>query len=380
MLCPKCDYISFDHITNCAKCNHDLTETASLLNGTSVNANQVNYLGSTGQTDLGDDASTQPDIDSGQENAVEMTDDEASASIDDALEEITVTDDFDPGLEPIAPLDLAGTDSDDEAVEGIDLELPPVLDSDIKEDIEFDADIDTSSISGLGNDANEENLDTDELSDNDGIPALEVPDLGGIDFVDSTDSQELEGLTVDLLPQDDGGLDAVDGNGEESQNLESIDSGELVLDDSALTLEIDDEHESVLEFEEVSAPESVETDSSDQTGIDLGNIDLSDLVHSLDSEAPVDTNDTVEAIDTGDESSSPITETDLSLTLESDDDESRVDDFSDPDGSIDLDSAAEDLIDLSVDDDDDGLDSLDLSNDGSDDELMDLSLELDDDK
>ena len=45
MRCPKCGFISFDHLTSCAKCRKDITEVASELQGTSIQVETPMFLG-----------------------------------------------------------------------------------------------------------------------------------------------------------------------------------------------------------------------------------------------------------------------------------------------------------------------------------------------
>ena len=44
MRCPKCGFISFDHLTSCAKCGKDIADTASELQGTSINIEAPMFL------------------------------------------------------------------------------------------------------------------------------------------------------------------------------------------------------------------------------------------------------------------------------------------------------------------------------------------------
>jgi hypothetical protein len=45
MRCPKCGFISFDHLTSCAKCRKDIAEVASELQGTSIKVETPMFLG-----------------------------------------------------------------------------------------------------------------------------------------------------------------------------------------------------------------------------------------------------------------------------------------------------------------------------------------------
>ena len=45
MRCPKCGYISFDHMSSCSKCGRDISELATELQGTSIKADTPTFLG-----------------------------------------------------------------------------------------------------------------------------------------------------------------------------------------------------------------------------------------------------------------------------------------------------------------------------------------------
>ena len=44
MRCPKCGFISFDHLASCAKCGRDISEVASELQGTSIKVEAPMFL------------------------------------------------------------------------------------------------------------------------------------------------------------------------------------------------------------------------------------------------------------------------------------------------------------------------------------------------
>ncbi len=44
MRCPKCGFISFDHLTSCAKCGRDVSELAVELQGTSIKSEMPMFL------------------------------------------------------------------------------------------------------------------------------------------------------------------------------------------------------------------------------------------------------------------------------------------------------------------------------------------------
>ena len=44
MRCPKCGFISFDHLTSCTNCGRDISEVASELQGTSIKVETPMFL------------------------------------------------------------------------------------------------------------------------------------------------------------------------------------------------------------------------------------------------------------------------------------------------------------------------------------------------
>jgi hypothetical protein len=378
MLCPKCDYISFDHLETCAKCKHSLIETASLLGGTSVNAARVNYLEMVMETGQEKDVFETADLDSGV-----VDDGEAS----------------DTGLE-------YGVNFDNYEEPSASPSLP-----------DYENELETESDGGS--------------------VVLEVPDLGGIEFngvvsdrtqeqpraedqfeggLEAGDSEELIVEGADKKGQEVHLLEELELDLEESEALpsEEIDSAELSLDASALTLESNDgEQEEVVETEGSMTTAPSDTDASGQTGIDLGDIDLSDLVHAVGDEHESPQGEILEHRDLNEENKlDSFPEDELLLDMESDDDLTETNDLkiSSPSG---LDNELEsvegppsegpediaatslvvadsdavstgddtDFIDLSVGDDAEVFDNgLDFSVDSPDGEMIDLSMEMDDDK
>ncbi len=114
MRCPKCGFISFDHLTSCAKCGKDVAEVASELQGTSIKVKAPMFLGSalaahadrTGSIDelvMEDEEGVGVDF-SMEEEVVE----EAAAEMADSGEEVDFS--FDEG-EPEAEISLAAGDA-----------------------------------------------------------------------------------------------------------------------------------------------------------------------------------------------------------------------------------------------------------------------------
>ena len=180
----------------------------------------------------------------------------------------------------------------------------------------------------------------------------------------------------------------------------------MEVDAAALTLESDDNQEEEAVAEETLTMESGELDDSGQTGINLGDIDLSDLVHVAEEEEDSGQQEISEEAEQSRASGSDdVAESELVLSMESDDEE--VDEASDADVVLEaggdeeqpVDSAPElndgpespdevslegaddnDSLDLSAaDNEDEVFDGLDFSGD-SPDEDVELNLEVDEDK
>jgi hypothetical protein len=85
MRCPKCGFISFDHLTSCAKCRKDIVEVATELQGTSIKVETPMFLSGA----LASYADTEESF---EEHAMEAeVDDEIDFSMEDeAVEEEAV--------------------------------------------------------------------------------------------------------------------------------------------------------------------------------------------------------------------------------------------------------------------------------------------------
>jgi hypothetical protein len=149
MRCPKCGFISFDHLTSCAKCGKDVAEVASELQGTSIKVEAPMFLGSA----LAAHADRAGSID---ELAME---DEESAGVDFSMEEEVVeeaaADTADTGeevdfsfdeAEPEAEISMAGDAPGGETAAGApeesfeELDVVAAAEEDEEGGLEFDLD------------------------------------------------------------------------------------------------------------------------------------------------------------------------------------------------------------------------------------------------
>jgi hypothetical protein len=117
MRCPKCGFISFDHLTSCAKCGRDISEVASDLQGTSIKVESPMFLG-------GALAALAERGDSFEEHAMEA---EVDAGIDFAMEVEGEEDKAQEMVDATAEVDF----SFEEAEEATGMEEP------VAEDVDF---------------------------------------------------------------------------------------------------------------------------------------------------------------------------------------------------------------------------------------------------
>lgn len=263
MRCPKCGYISFDHVDTCLKCKKDISGKVE-VEGTTYHATAPSFLKVPGRNDQEEDSDfigndigldddddeyelSDPDLDILVDNDEFAFDDEATISFDDAdLGE--VEEEFQLEVDGSDEDDSFGFDLDDDVdfgsvQEATDLTLPDEL-TDISDlaPPELEAApaslVDTNDMSLSLDDevALDEDLDLDGLdlnlglgddSDDSGL-ALSLDDIDismndGIDFEDT----DLDGLSIDLNLDD---FDEEDSKNKDSNPLGSLDDISLSLD------------------------------------------------------------------------------------------------------------------------------------------------------
>jgi len=84
MRCPKCGFISFDHLTSCAKCGRDISEVASDLQGTSIKVESPMFLSGAlaalaEREDYFEEPGLGPEVDAGIDFAMEVEGEEEEA-------------------------------------------------------------------------------------------------------------------------------------------------------------------------------------------------------------------------------------------------------------------------------------------------------------
>ncbi len=218
MRCPKCGFISFDHIDTCLKCTKVIKETSTEMQGTTFNAASPSFLaafsshGGAGG-DLTDEVDY-PEIDSVSE---------------DYNEELISEEDVGEGL----------------SLEGFDLETAS-LDTDGSED-EGDDGLDLGGLDdGLTMDLGQFEDESDEVSD-----FQSDIDLGGeLDEVSEPDLDDEAGVEFEALDTDLSGLD--EDFGEELENMardfESIDDED---DDTDFDWDTDASAEETVDFSDI---------------------------------------------------------------------------------------------------------------------------------
>ncbi len=230
MLCPKCGFISFDHLAVCGKCNNDLSGIGTNLHGTAVDVEGRFFLGQALKEDLGPHED-QPEGTASSAVAIDVPF-EQEQSVDAAEEMGSATPDF----------------RQEAATEVFLADEPPAL--------EFELDeitlVDSSSV---------------------GVARTEEKAVG-----EGVDAEEAEVTLLDFGGEDGGGQEDASLSEDEAE----IDGEALGIDTSTLTLDSFEEEAA----QSASNEESVDEEQSGQLTIDLNAIDLSDLVHSQSGDSP----------------------------------------------------------------------------------------------
>ncbi|MEA1933863.1 MAG: hypothetical protein U9N60_05465 [Thermodesulfobacteriota bacterium] len=287
MRCPKCGFISFDHLTSCSKCGKELAETSDQLKGTSIKSHTSCFLDSVfevesaelenraaGEADAYDaddsielDVSTEgPDEDEIDLSGMEVDDEEEAAGIImPGMEEFSEEDE----IPTISLNQFEDTDKSDEDASkgGIVFSLDESA-LEIEKQNKEPADEAIAGIApadGESSPAAEESPETTPLPKSDNVPA--------------TDKDT--GLDVMSLVNDETGLDlsAFNGNpaGEMESEFEADEDDEL--DDLEGILDNIDENSAktdTLDLDSIPGEEAAESETEpDLAGLsDNGTIDF----------------------------------------------------------------------------------------------------------
>lgn len=239
MLCPKCGFISFDHLSLCVKCHNDLSQVGSDLHGTATDAACRQFLGLVLKTSS-----------SSQENQNEI--EETTVTFATPLEQEAI-------VQKNAQRDVTSTNDLDGK------ELATTLSADDSPALEFDLDeIPHLDISGFEQAAAEKGSK---------VPVEEaIPGTGEASFdlrASETDDQNTFAFETP--------------SAEESQADDQPKNHAESLEINSFSLSLDSDEEAA----QPSGPPSAEDELSEPLSIDLDEIDLSDLVHDQSRTAPI---------------------------------------------------------------------------------------------
>jgi len=268
MRCPKCGYISFDHVDSCLKCNKDISKVSSAVEGTTYNVATPSFLRFPTGERLQEEE-TEISFEGAQED-YDVVDPDLDVLVNDEDEQsdsdgagLSFGDEFE-GFDQLAEEDAFGAELDEDGEEEIDLgQFEDAFDSE---------DQPTEK-------AGEVEIDLpDELADLSDLSAPSGEDLGeparpeaafdqGFAEKDGMDDFNLD-LDLDQL-DDDFSLTSDDEDGDSSDDEDVL--GDLSLDDIGLS------HKD----EAVEQPEKKEVDPMDMDAdldfdLDLGGMSLDD--------------------------------------------------------------------------------------------------------
>ncbi len=120
MRCPKCGYISFDHLENCLKCNKEIKKSTEALHGTVFNVAAPNFLNFS-KPEVEEESNFEQefneeeiDLDSLDPDLDILLDDDSDSNLDDGLDALSGLGD-DDGFE--ISLDDDETDDDEISID-----------------------------------------------------------------------------------------------------------------------------------------------------------------------------------------------------------------------------------------------------------------------
>ena len=162
MRCPKCGFISFDHLASCSKCGRDISEVASELQGTSIKVEPPMFLSgalaafaeseeSFEEHAMEDDVAGGIDFNMEMEDeAVEMdaAEEDVDFSFEEEVEELDVAPEEDADFEIVeeeegADISLAEAEAEEAGIaeEDVDIELEAEAE-DTFEELDFMSSVD----------------------------------------------------------------------------------------------------------------------------------------------------------------------------------------------------------------------------------------------
>lgn len=344
MRCPKCGFISFDHLTSCSKCGKELAEISDQLKGTSIKAHTSYFLGSVFgvesaepenraaeeadaydaddsiELDISTEVPDENEIDlSGLEVDDEEDSEEPAGIIMPGMEELSEEDASEGGI--VFSLDESALEIEDQNEEPADKAIAGIAPADEKSSpavneidmSELESLQDTEGPASLGpldpdTPAAEESPETTPLQESDNVPAMDKD----------------TGLDVMSLVTDETGLDLNAFNGHPAGEMESeefkVDEDDE-LDDLEGILDNFDENSAetgtdTLDLDLIPGKEAAESETEpDLAGLpDNGALDFDLSLEDADEEPAG-----VSESDSAGESNDPLPDiNELDLTIESD--------------------------------------------------------------
>lgn len=274
MRCPKCGYISFDHLVACGKCSHDLTEISTMLKGTGFQSLGTFFL-----------SELIPDYTAG---STMIPTPGTIPDFDQEIPDMPISEDLgDPsGLNiNISDLEALGDISDLPGEEGTDDQT--LVDDELSlEGLEM-PEVDLSQFAG----DNEDPSVSASPEDNDlSLADHEIPemDLGEIDFEPEPPAED--SASPAIAPATDGEEDTLfDVDIEEENAAEvSVAPGEdidLAMEDEEATEEESPEASVSLADIDLSLGEEEQKEvETDEEVMDLADLDLGDVALDLDKD------------------------------------------------------------------------------------------------
>jgi len=260
MRCPKCGFISFDHLDTCLKCNKDIKSVSENVHGSVYNVSAPAFL----------KFNVEPEA---EEELDEAFFEEGDAFADEEIRDPDLDILLDEGEEDEPELEFAADDSEEEQP-GIALSLDDEEDEEggvafSLDDFEEDADM-----PGLGK--------TDEAAQEERVINIGLPDELS-DMSDLEPPPALKEVAEDLVPgrmaeeQDldldfDLKLDDEDLGVLAKEEAKSVDLAELTLQD----LDLDEEEPKAPAGKKKPAPKKPDIDEDLDFELDLGDLKLDD--------------------------------------------------------------------------------------------------------
>lgn len=248
MRCPKCGYISFDHLENCLKCNKEIKKSADALHGTVFNAAAPSFLKFT-KTEVEEESDFEQDF----------FEDQADLDLDT----------LDPDLDI-----LLDDDTDASSNDGLDA-LSGLGDDD---DFEISLDDDETDNDEISIDFNQfEDADIEDTPEEESVFTMDVPDeLSDLSDLEpetivATEAIKIDAPGAELSMDDDFDFDLnIDGL-EEELNLNAPTDNTIAeaSETAVLSLEEEDLSENL---QKVADPNDMDADLN--FDLDLGGLTL----------------------------------------------------------------------------------------------------------